>query len=107
MRERYDSNQGLQLSRIPRGRTNLPDDRLPQPLQLLARDVRPLARIVQFQVGFPVMDRFQWIAQALAQEGEIEMRVRVLRVQRQGAPVVVQRLGKTVLFEVGRAACTE
>src|SRR5579863_359539 len=65
--------------------------RLSQTLQLPAGDLRPLARAVQLQVGFPVMDGLQRVACPFAQKSEVEMRVGVIGIQVQGPAVVVQR----------------
>jgi len=45
---------------------HLPDDGLAEAFELAAGDVGPLAGVVELQVGFPVVDGFERIAETLA-----------------------------------------
>jgi hypothetical protein len=69
-------------------------------LQLTAGDVGPLSGAVQLQVGLPMMHRLHGVALPFAQQRQVEMRIGVMRIQRQCAPVEFEGLGKASLLVV-------
>src|ERR1043165_382580 len=73
---------------------------LAQPLQLPSRYFRPLSGAIQLQVELPMMDGFQRIADALAQERQVEVRIPILRVKRQGAAIVLEGLLQVALLVI-------
>src|SRR5205807_337876 len=74
--------------------------RLPQPLELPPRDFRPLAGVVELQVTLPVVDCLERLSGALAEERQIEMRVRIPRIQVQRLAVMVERFDDAALLVV-------
>ena len=90
----------------------LQQHRVAQALQLPAGDLRPLSGVVQFQVGLPMVDCLQGIALPFAQERQVEVRVGVMRIQREGAAVEVEGFRVPSLFvvevaQIERASCRE
>ena len=67
---------------------------------MATRDLRPLAGAVQLQIDLPVVNGLQRIAEAFAQKRQVEVSVGVVGIQRQGAPVVLQRLLQAALLIV-------
>src|SRR5437868_15205281 len=81
--------------------------RLPQPLQLPARNLRPLPRAVQLQIGLPMMHGLQILAGPLAQESQIEMRIGILGIERQRLAIMKQRFAHAILLIVEVAQRSE
>src|ERR1035441_10625202 len=78
----------------------LHQNRLPQTLQLAAGDLGPLSGMIQLQVGLPMVDGLHGLALAFAQQRQVEVRVGVLRVQIQRAPVEIDSFRKASLLVV-------
>ena len=94
MREKYGSKAWLQILRIAeraRGLARLDHRQLPQPVELPPRDFGPLPGVIQLQIGLPVVHGLQRFAGALAQQGQVEVRIGVVGVQIQRVSVVAGR----------------
>src|ERR1017187_7257532 len=78
----------------------LHQNRLPQAFQLAAGDLGPLSGMIQLQVGLPMVDGLHGLALAFAQQRQVEVRVGVLRIQLQRAPVEVDGFRKASLLVV-------
>src|SRR3954451_14856907 len=84
-----------------RGRSaGVNDGRLAETVELAAGDFGPLAGVVEFQVALPVMDGLEGFASALAEEGDVEMGVGVLRIEVEGLAVMVHRIGDAALLVI-------
>src|ERR1035441_3117230 len=87
-------------ARRPARRPVLHQNRLPQAFQLAAGDLGPLPGMIQLQVGLPMVDGLHGLALAFAQQRQVEVRVGVLRIQIQRAPVEIDGFRKASLLVV-------
>src|SRR5437763_3818271 len=70
----------------------LPKDHLAQALQLSARDLGPLSRVVELEIGLPVVHGLHRLAGAFTKEREVEVGVGIVRIQIQREFVMLLRL---------------
>src|ERR1035438_602121 len=63
-------------------------------IELAAGDIGPTAGAIDLQVGLPVVDGPQHVAAALAQQGEIEVRVAIARIDAEGGLVAELGFGQ-------------
>src|SRR4051812_7729447 len=69
-----------------------------QPLELPARYRRPRTRGIQLQIASPVVHGLEDIVPPLAQQRQVEVRIRVLRVQPQSTFIASDGLLQAALF---------
>ena len=76
----------------------LANHRFAQFCELAPGDVRPLAGAVELEIVLPVVDGFERVAGAFAEQRDVEMRVGVTGIERQRPPVALESVGEAILL---------